>query len=76
MLELQKQSQKNTEEENYFQFQFDALAGAKLQAGEQGELEAELETITHAEEIKASLFAVVDALSGEGGAVGCRRPLD
>lgn len=69
LLELQKQSQKNKEEENYFQFQFDALAGAKLQAGEQGELEAELETITHAEEIKASLFAVVDALSGEGGAV-------
>lgn len=49
LLELQKQSQKNKEEENYFQFQFDALAGAKLQAGEQGELEAELETITHAE---------------------------
>ena len=69
LLELREQSRKNREEENYFQFQFDALAGAKLRAGEQEELEAELETITHAEEIKASLFAVVDAFSGEEGAV-------
>lgn len=69
LFELQEQSQKNKEEENYFQFQFDALAGAKLQAGEQVELEAELETITHAEEIKASLFTVIDAFSGEGDAV-------
>lgn len=69
LLELQEQSQKNKEEEDYFQFQFDALAGAKLQAGEQEELETELETITHAEEIKSSLFTVVDSFSGEGDTV-------
>ncbi|WP_436416641.1 DNA repair protein RecN [Petrimonas sp.] len=66
LLELQQQSQKNKEEQDYFQFQFDALAEAKLQSGEQETLETELETITHAEEIKSSLFTVASSLSGEG----------
>lgn len=69
LLELQEQSQKNKEEQDYFQFQFDALSGAKLQVGEQETLETELETITHAEEIKSSLFTVVSSLSGEGDTV-------
>jgi len=69
LIDLQEQSRKNREEADYLQFQFDNLAGAKLQAGEQERLEAELETITHAEEIKSSLFAVTDSLSGEGDSV-------
>lgn len=65
----QELSRKSKEEEDYFRFQFTALSEAKLQSGEQEALEDELETITHSEEIKSSLFAVTDAFSGEGDAV-------
>lgn len=66
---LQEQSRKNKEEEDYLQFQFTALADAKLQIGEQDALETELETITHAEEIKSSLFGVISTFTGDGGTV-------
>ncbi len=66
---LQEQSRKNKEEEDYLQFQFTALADAKLQIGEQDALETELETITHAEEIKSSLFGVISIFTGDGGTV-------
>ncbi len=69
LLELQEQSQKNKEEQDYFLFQFNAISEAKLQNGEQEDLETELETITHAEEIKSSLFTVTGSLSGEDDAV-------
>lgn len=66
---LQEQSRKNKEEEDYLQFQFTALADARLQSGEQDALETELETITHAEEIKSSLFGVISTFTGDGGTV-------
>ena len=69
LTQLQETAQKNKEEQDYFQFQFNALAEANLQNGEQETLEAELETITHSEEIKSSLFAVTNSFSGEGEAV-------
>lgn len=64
--DLQELSRRNKEEEDFIRFQFSALSDAKLEQGEQEELEAELETITHAEEIKSALFSVGESFSGEG----------
>lgn len=63
--ELRRQSQKNKEEEDYLRFQFAGLTDAALQAGEQPLLEAELEAITHSEEIKSGLFSLAEVLSGD-----------
>ncbi len=63
MNDLREQSRKNREEEDYLRFQYTALAEANLQPGEQERLEEELETVTHAEEIKTGLFAVTSLLS-------------
>lgn len=48
---------------DYFQFQLEQLIDAKLVAGEQKEMEVELETLTHAEEIKSGLFKAHENLS-------------
>lgn len=64
--ELVNQSLKNKQEEDYLQFQFNALSEANLHPHEQDDLEAELSTMTHAEEIKTTLFTVVESFSGEG----------
>ena len=61
---LRELSRKNKEEEDYLRFQFQTLADAALQPEEQETLEAELEAITHAEEIKSALFALTSLLSG------------
>lgn len=61
--ELREQSRKNREEEDYLLFQYTALAGTKLQPGEQEQIEEELEAVIHAEEIKTGLFAVTSLLS-------------
>ncbi len=67
--EAQEHFKRNKEEEDYLNFQLDALEVAHLQAGEQEELESELETITHAEDIKSSLYSVVNIMSGDEGSV-------
>lgn len=64
--EKREQSRRNREEEDFIRFQFAGLSEASLKAGEQAELETELEAITHSEEIKSALFAVSSHLSGEG----------
>jgi DNA repair protein RecN (Recombination protein N) len=51
---------------DYFLFQFTQLDEAKLKAGEQEELELELEKLTHAEEIKNSLMQSFENIQGEG----------
>lgn len=48
-------------DKDYFQFQFNELEEAKLKAGEQQQMEQELETLTHAEEIKSKIASVVSA---------------
>jgi DNA repair protein RecN (Recombination protein N) len=50
---------------DYLQFQFRQLDEAQLKEGEQEELELELEKLTHAEEIKSGLSAVISLLEGE-----------
>lgn len=65
LADLKHKSEKANSDLDYFQFQFDQLEEAGLKAGEQEELEAELETLTHAEEIKGALVKVQELLDGE-----------
>lgn len=67
--ELIELSQKSKDDEDYLRFQYNALAEAKLEDGEQDELEQELETLNHAEDIKTALYKVYNLLSGEDGSV-------
>lgn len=56
---------------DFMQFQYDELAAANLQAGEQEELEQQRDTMNHAEDIKSALYTADSALSDEqGGIVG------
>lgn len=57
--DLEERNQKAAAEADYLQFQFDELEAANLQPGEQELLEQEMLRLTHAEEIKRSLSAVV-----------------
>ncbi len=49
---------------DYFQFQFNELEDANLKAGEQPEMEQELETLNNAEEIKLNLSKTAFGLNG------------
>lgn len=57
------------EEEDYISFQLNQLEEANLQEGEEEELEAEQQTLEHAEEIKRTLLQAYGALSSEGASV-------
>ena len=63
--EMKERSEKAKADLDYFQFQFNQLAEANLQEGEQKELEAELEKLNHAEEIKSALVQVHKLLDDE-----------
>lgn len=63
--DLEDQSAKNKADEDYYRFQFEALAEAKLIEGEQEELEQEQETLNHAEDIKSALFKIHNLLSDD-----------
>ena len=78
LFNLHRQAQKNKEEQDFLQFQFDSLSEAHLVEDEQEELEAELETITHSEEIKSSLYKLTNTLSEDEESVesGLRKALD
>lgn len=60
---FKSQARKNKEEEDFLRFQYTALSEANLQIDEQEILEAELETITHSEEIKSGLFEITTLMS-------------
>lgn len=62
--QAQDQTEKSRNDLDYFQFQFNQLQEANLQLGEQQEMEQELETLNHAEEIKGKLYEAVGILSG------------
>lgn len=63
--ELEALAAKSRQDEDYLRFQVEELRTAQLTAGEQEELEAELETLSHTEEIKSALYKVTDNLIGE-----------
>lgn len=65
-LEVAKESiLRSKEEEDYLRFQYESLGEATLIDGEQEELESELETLTHAEDIKSALYKVHLLLSDD-----------
>jgi len=53
--ELEAENAASQKELDYLQFQFTELENANLQTGEQQVMEQELETLTHAEEIKLNI---------------------
>ena len=63
--DLTEKADQNRQEENYIRFQLEQLTDAHLVAGEQEELEQELETLSHAEDIKGSLYKITELLNGE-----------
>ncbi|GET29370.1 DNA repair protein RecN [Prolixibacter sp. SD074] len=54
---------------DYFRFQFGQLESASLADGEQEEMEKELETLNHTEEIKGNLTQLFELLNGDGPSV-------
>ena len=63
--ELVEKAGQSKQEEDYIRFQLEQLTDARLFPGEQEELEQELETLSHAEEIKGSLYRITQLLDGE-----------
>jgi DNA repair protein RecN (Recombination protein N) len=63
--ELKERNDKEKADLDYWQFQFKQLDEALLQENEQEELEAELEKLTHAEEIKNAFAGVQQLLHNE-----------
>ncbi len=66
---LQKNANTAREEEDYLRFQYNQLSDCKLREGEQEDLEAELEILTHAEEIKTGLVKILNLLDNEDNGV-------
>ena len=66
---LRAQAERDAQEADYIRFQFSQLDDANLVEGEQEELEAEQELLSHAEDIKSYLCQKHEGLNGEGDAV-------
>ena len=65
LAQLQQEAEQGKREMDFLQFQYDELSTARLVDGEQQELEAKSDTMTHAEDIKQALYETVDALDGD-----------
>lgn len=63
---LIEKSEKSKQDLDYLQFQYNQLEEANLITDEQKNLESDLETLTHAEDIKTNLSKAYNLLSGEG----------
>ncbi|MEG1587217.1 MAG: DNA repair protein RecN [Bacteroidales bacterium] len=66
---LIEKASRSKEEADYLRFQLDQLQEAELKEGEQADLEQELETLTHAEDIKSTLYAIFQLLDRMDGGV-------
>ncbi|NNM94124.1 MAG: DNA repair protein RecN [Bacteroidia bacterium] len=62
--ELTVQEQESARERDYLEYQAKELEEAGLKGGEERTIEAELELLTHAEQIKTTLLASSDILAG------------
>lgn len=62
---FEEQERSSMAEKDYFRFLVDELNSAGLKAGEQEELEQELEILNHTEEIKSVLFECASMLEGD-----------
>ncbi len=67
--DLKEKSSRARTDLDYFTFQFQQLADAKLHPDELVELEEESALLSHAEEIKFNLLRISDLLSGDGSSV-------
>lgn len=67
--ELKEETARIRREEDYLNFQLAQLQEAALKPGEQEELEAEQDRLSHTEEIKATLFTVYGTLNTEEGGI-------
>ncbi len=67
--ELKMKSEKANADLDYFQFQFSQLEEAALQLEEQTDLEAELQKLSHTEEIKTALTQAVQLIDDEQSSV-------
>jgi DNA repair protein RecN (Recombination protein N) len=65
LAELTERAAKTKGEEDYIRFQFEELKSAQLVEGEQTDIEQELETLSHSEEIKHALYKMAELLNGE-----------
>lgn len=69
--ELRDTIEQNSRQQEFLSFQCEELSQARLQEGEQEELEQRSDTMTHAEDIKRALYEADEKLSGETtGVVG------
>lgn len=59
---VQEKAKRSREDEDYLRFQVEQLANENLQEDEQAELEAEQETLEHAEDIKSALYTAANLL--------------
>ena len=64
---LTEEAEKSRADEDYLTFQLEQLDALNIKEGEQEELEAESDRLTHAEEIKNSLYAASQYLNPEEG---------
>ena len=62
---LKEEIERNRKNVDFLQFQYQELADARLQVGEQEELEQKSETMTHSEEIKSALYEADNALQAD-----------
>ncbi len=63
--QLQNLAEKQASDIEYIRFQFQQLSDANLLENEQDELEQEMETLSHTEEIKSELLKATQSLSDE-----------
>ena len=69
---LKEQLAEGRRNQDFLRFQHDELEGARLSEGEQEELEARSDTMSHAEEIKQALYTADHALSADETGVVAR----
>lgn len=67
---LKEEAAQSIQEQEFLRFQYDELADARLEEGEQESLEEELDILSHSEDIKEALYQAAGILdSDEGGVV-------
>ena len=62
---LKEEIERNRQNVDFLQFQYQELEGARLNIGEQEELEQKSDTMTHAEDIKSALYTADNALHAD-----------
>jgi len=67
--DMKEKLERDRQNYDFVKFQCDELTNARLQEGEQEELEQQSDRMSHSEEIKSALYTADNNLSGEGGVI-------